>query len=176
MSSLECAKAEYNSYIRNGMMTQLTRVELGKNIEQAHMRNRQLIAKWCFEKGEKDKVIEKKTKDGKTFFVINDYQKLRNLFGKLLAEIQRIKSTGDFEAGKKIVETYAVKVDPELHKEVKTRYEKLKLAPYGGFINPVLKPVMESDKIIDVKVEYPDNYIEQMMHYSKKYSFLPTYN
>lgn len=176
MPSLEYAKAEYNSYIRNGMMTQLTRVELGKNIEQAHMRNRQLIAKWCYEKGEKDKIIEKKTRDGKTFFVVNDYQKLRNLFGELLKEIQRIKSTGDYEAGKKMVEAYAVKVDPEIHKEVKARYEKLKLAPYGGFMNPVLKPVMEGDKIVDVKVEYPDNYEKQMMEYSKNFSFLPTYN
>ncbi|MBI5217643.1 MAG: dihydrofolate reductase [Bacteroidia bacterium] len=176
MPNLNVAKAEYNNYVRNGMMTQLTRVEPGKDIQQAHMRNRQLIAKWCYEKGEKEKVIEKKVKEGKTFYVVNDYNKLRVLFGDLLKEAQRIKSEGDFETGKNLVESYAVKVDPELHKEVKTRYEKLKLAPYGGFINPVFKPVMQGDKIVDVKIEYPNNFMEQMLYYSKEYSFLPTYN
>lgn len=175
MPSFDAAKAEYNSYIRNGLMTQLVRIDLGKNIEESHMRNRQLIAKWCFEKGQKEKVIEKKVKDAKTYFVINDYIKLRALFAELLREIQRLKSEGDLIAGKNLVENYAVKVDAELHKKVKTRYEKLKLAPYGGFINPVFKPVMQGDKIIDVKVEYPDNFSEQMLYYSKKYSFLPTY-
>ncbi len=174
--SLDVAYAEYSNYIRNGIMTQLTRIELGKDIEQAHMRNRAIIANWCYEKGKADNVIEKKMRDGKTFFVINDYAKLRELFGTLLKEVQRIKSTGDFEAGKALVEAYGVKINQDLHKEVLERYAKLKLAPYGGFINPRLVPVMEGDKIIDVKVEYPDNYVDQMLQYSKEYSFLPTLN
>lgn len=173
MPSLEVAKAEYSSYIRNGIMTQLTRIQPGKNIEQAHMRNRQLIAKWAFELGSKENVIEKLTKEGKTYFKINDYQKLRKIFGIMLAEIQRIKSEGDYKAGMNLIETYAVKVDSELHKEVLERYKKLNLAPYGGFINPVLKPVEKDGKIIEIKVEYPDNYTDQMMYYSKNYSFLP---
>lgn len=176
MPSIEVGVAEYNSYIRNGMMTQLTRIEFGKDIEQAHMRNRQLIARWCYEKGKEQNVIERKTRDGKTFFVVNDHNKLRELFGTLLREIQRIKSTGDFEAGKNLVETYAVKIEPELHREVLDRYAKLKLAPYAGFLNPKLIPVFEGDSIVDVKVEYPSNYIEQMDEYSTKYSFLPTIN
>ncbi len=176
MPSIEVGVAEYNSYIRNGMMTQLTRIEFGKDIEQAHMRNRQLIAKWCYEKGKNENVIERKTRDGKTFFVVNDHNKLRELFGTLLKEIQRIKSTGDFEAGKNLVETYAVKIEPELHREVLDRYAKLKLAPYAGFLNPKLVPVFKGDSIVDVKVEYPSNYIEQMNEYSTKYSFLPTLN
>ncbi len=176
MPTLDVAKAEYNNYMRNGLMTQLTRIELGKDIEQAHMRNRQLIASWCYEHGKEQNVIEKKTRDGKTFFVINDYDKLRELVGQLLKEVQRIKSTGDFEAGKELVEKYAVKINQDLHKEVLDRYAKLNLAPYGGFINPKLVPVYEGDKVIDVKVEYPDNYTNQMLRYSKEYSFLPTYN
>lgn len=174
--SLDAAKAEYNNYIRNGIMTQLCRIEFGKNIEQAHMRNRQLIASWCFEKGQKDKVIEKIVKDGKTYFVINDYNKLRTLFGELLKEVQRIKSEGDYEAGKKLVEDYAVKVDTILHKEVLERYKKLNIAPYSGFVNPVLKPIEKDGKIIDVKVEYPDNYNQQMLDYSKNYGLLPVIN
>ena len=176
MPNLDVAKTEYNSYIRNGLMTQLTRVELGKDIQQAHMRNRQLIARWCYEKGKNDKVIEKKNKNGKTFFIINDYTKLRELFAELLAEVQRIKSEGDYQAGKALVENYAVKVNAELHKEVLARYKKLDLAPYGGFVNPVFVPVMENEKIVDIKVEYPKDYAEQMMKYSKEHSFLPTYN
>ncbi|MEI8204534.1 MAG: dihydrofolate reductase, partial [Bacteroidota bacterium] len=176
LPNLDAAKAEYNSYIRNGLMTQLVRIELGKNIEESHMRNRQLIAKWCYEKGKAENVIEMKVKNNKSYVVINDYEKLRKLFGQLLAEMQRIKSEGDFAAGKKIVEDYAVKVDPVLHKEVKTRYEKLKLTPYGGFINPVLKPVMKDGKITDVKIEYPEDYSAQMLYYSKNYSFLPIKN
>lgn len=172
----DVAKVQYSNYIRNGLMTQLTRVELGKNIEQAHMRNRQLIAKWCYEHGKADKVIEKKVRDGKTFFVVNDFDKLRSLFGTLLKEIQRIKSTGDFEAGKELVETYAVKVDYDLHKEVLDRYHNLNLAPYGGFINPDLVPIIENDSVVDVKVVYPDSYVDQMLHYSEKYSFLPLMN
>jgi len=140
------------------------------------MRNRQLIAKWCFEKGQKDSVIVKKVKEGKTYIVITDYKKLRALFGELLKEIQRIKSEGDYAACKKLIETYAIKVDPILHKEVLARYKKLNLAPYGGFMNPIYKPVMDGSKIIDIIIEYPDNYMEQMLNYSKNYSFLPTYN
>ncbi|HOZ16032.1 MAG TPA: dihydrofolate reductase [Tenuifilaceae bacterium] len=176
MPTLDVAKAEYNNYIRNGLMTQLTRIEFGKTIEQAHMRNRQLIASWCYENGKAENVIEKKTRDGKTYFVINDYAKLRNLFGTLLKEIQRIKSTGDYEAGKKMVETYAVQINPELHREVLDRFNKLKLAPYGGFMNPQLVPVMEGDKIVDIKVEYPENYVQQMLDYSNNYGFLPLIN
>jgi len=172
----EAAMAEYDGYIRNGLMTQLTRIQPGKDIEQAHMRNRQLISRWCYENGLEENVIEKISKDGKTYFKITDYDKLNTLFGKLLAEVQRIKSEGDYEAGKKLVEDYAVKVDPVLHTEVLERYAKLNLAPYGGFINPVLLPVFEGNNITDIKVEYPDDYAEQMMKYSKDYSFLPTYN
>jgi dipeptidyl-peptidase-3 len=176
IESADVAKAEYSAYIRNGLMTQLTRIEPGKNIEQAHMRNRQLIARWCYEKGMKDNVIEKKVKDGKTFFVVNNYNRLRELFGELLAEIQRIKSTGDYEAARQLVENYGVKVDPELHREVLDRYSKLNLAPYGGFMNPVFEPVYKDGKLIDILVSYPEDYVEQMMYYSKNYSFLPAYN
>jgi dipeptidyl-peptidase-3 len=172
MPNLDVAKAEYNGYIRNGLMTQLTRIELGKNIEQAHMRNRQLISRWCYEKGLDDKVIEEVTKNEKTYYIINDYNKLRDLFGVLLAEVQRIKSEGDYESGKALVETYGVTIDPDLHKEVKERYKKLNLAPYGGFVNPVLKPQVENDEIIDITVDYTEGYAAQMLRYSKDYSFL----
>ncbi len=173
----EAYKAAYDDYIRNGIMTQLTRIEPGKNIEQSHMRNRQLISKWTFEKGAADKVIEKKVKDGKTYFVINDYAKLRNLFGQLLAEIQRIKSEGDFNGAKNLVENYAVKVDAELHKEVLARYKKLNIAPYSGFLNPVYKPVTnDSGEIVEVKLDFSEGYIDQMLRYSKENSFLPSYN
>ena len=172
----EAAMSEYDGYIRNGLMTQLTRIEPGKDIEQAHMRNRQLISKWCYEKGLEDNVIEKISRDGKTYYRINDYDKLNVLFGELLAEVQRIKSEGDYEAGKNLVETYAVKVDPELHKEVLERYAKLNLAPYGGFINPELVPVFDGENIVDIRINYPDDYSEQMMKYSSEFSFLPTYN
>ena len=174
--SFDVAKAEYNKYIRNGFMTQLTRIKPGNNIEQAHMRNRQLIAKWSYELGKADNVIEVLKRENKTFVKINDYQKLRSLFGTMLAEIQRIKSEGDFEAGKALVEKYAVKVDQELHAEILERYAKLNIAPYGGFVNPVLKPVMEGDKIVDVTVDYTEDYTQQMMRLAKEYSFLPNYN
>ncbi len=174
--NLDLARAEYVTYIRNGLMTQLKRIEPGKNIEQAHMRNRQLIASWCFEKGMADKVIEKVVKDGKTYFTVNDFNKLRDLFGQLLKEVQRIKSEGDYEAGKKLVETYGVVVDQELHKEVLERYKKLQLAPYAGFVNPEFELVTEGDKLIDVKVKYIDNYANQMIGYSKHYSVLPSTN
>ncbi|RMG82984.1 MAG: dihydrofolate reductase [Bacteroidetes bacterium] len=176
MPSLEVGKAAYDDYIVNGLMRQLVRLKPGEQLEEAHMRNRQMVAKWVYEKGKADNVIEKKTKDGKTYFVINNYEKLRTLFGELLREIQRIKSEGDYQAGKYLVETYGVKVDPELHKEVLARWEKLNIAPYGGFINPVLKPVMENGRIVDVKIEYPEVFSEQMLYYAKKYSLLPNYN
>jgi Peptidase family M49. len=170
-------KAEYYSYIMNGLMTQLTRIQPGKDIEEAHMRNRQLIASWAFERGKADKVIEMVTRDGETFVVVNDYEKLRTLFGQLLAEIQRIKSTGDFEGGKTLVETYGVKVAPTLHAEVLARYKKLNLAPYRGFVNPVYTLVKNAQgEITDVKVSYNENYIDQHLRYSKEYSNLPTYN
>ena len=170
-------KAEYYSFMMNGLMTQLVRIELGNNVEEAHMRNRQLIAKWVFEKGAADKVVELVKKDGKTYVKVNDYEKLRNLFGQLLSEIQRIKSEGDFEAARQLVENYAVKVDPELHKEVLARYEKLNLAPYKGFVNPVY--VAETDaegNITDVKISYGEGYAEQMLRYSKDYANLPYIN
>ena len=173
----EAYKAEYYKYIMNGLMSQLVRIELGKNVEEAHMRNRQLIAKWAFEQGKADNVIELKKKEGKTYVVVNDYAKLRELFGKLLAEVQRIKSEGDFAAGKKLVEDYAVKVDPELHAEVLKRYAALNLAPYKGFVNPVMKLVKnEKGEVTDVTLDYTEGYTEQMMRYGKEYSFLPTYN
>ena len=168
--SIEVGYTEYNSYIRGGLMTQLVRVELGKNIEESHMRNRQLIAKWVFEKGSPTQILERKVKDGKTFFIVNDHQKLRELFGDLLAEVQRIKSEGDFEAGKNLVENYGVKVDYDLHKEVLDRWEKLNIAPYSGFINPQLKPIISHGEIADVIIEYPEDFSEQMLHYAENYS------
>ena len=173
----EAYKAEYYKFVMNGLMSQLVRIELGKNVEEAHMRNRQLIAKWAFEQGKADNVIELKKKEGKTYVVVNDYAKLRELFGKLLAEVQRIKSEGDFAAGKKLVEDYAVKVDPELHAEVLKRYAALNLAPYKGFVNPVMKLVKnEKGEVTDVTLDYTEGYTQQMMRYGKEYSFLPTYN
>ena len=177
LPTADAYKSEYYKYMMNGLMTQLTRIVPGKNIEEAHMRNRQLIAAWVLEKGAQDKVVEFKKKNGKTFVVINDYNKMRTLLGELLAEIQRIKSPGDYEAGKNLVETYAVKVNPDLHKEVLARYEKLNIAPYKGFINPVYNPVKDSNgNITDVKISYDEGYSEQMLRYSKDYSPLPTYN
>ena len=170
-------KAEYYDFMMNGLMTQLVRIEPGNNVEEAHMRNRQLIAKWAFEKGEADKVVEMVKKDGKTYVKVNDYEKLRELFGQLLGEIQRIKSEGDFEAARIMVETYAVKVDPELHKEVLARYEKLNLAPYKGFVNPVYTPEFDKEgNVIDVKISYTEGYAEQMLRYSKEYETLPYRN
>jgi len=170
--NLEGAKADYDRGIRNGLMTQLTRIEPGKTIEQAHMRSRALVSHWVYEKGMPENVISKEVKDGKTFFVINDYQKLRALYGQLLAEVQRITSEGDYEAARDLVETYGVQVDPEIHAEVLERYSKLNLAPYGGFINPVYTPVIEDGKIVDVTVDYPMDYVEQMLRYGKEYSVL----
>lgn len=176
MPSLDYGKAAYDEYITKGIMVQLSRLKLGDNIEEAHMRNRQMIAQWAFEKGKKDNVIEKKVENGKTYFVINDYQKLRVLFGELLQEIQRIKSQGNYKAGKKLIETYGVKVDLALHQEVLDRYSKLNLAPYQGFIQPKLTPVLKDGKMIDVKIEYPKDFVGQMMEYGRTYNYLPVIN
>ena len=173
----EAYKSEYYKYIMNGLMTQLVRIELGKNVEEAHMRNRQLIAKWAYEKGKEANVIELKKRDGKTYVVVNDYPRLRELFGTLLAEIQRIKSEGDYAAGKNLVEGYGVKVDPELHAEVLERYAKLNLAPYKGFVNPVMREVKNSNgEVTDIVLDYTEGYTDQMLRYGRDYSFLPTYN
>ena len=175
--SLEVGKAEYDSYIMNGLLMQLKRIEPGAVIEESHMRNRQMNAGWAYEKGKEDNVIERIEKDGKTYFVVNDYEKLRSLFGELLMEIQKIKSEGDFEAGKNLVETYGVQVDEPLHLQVLERMKKLNAAAYGGFINPVLVPVEnENGEIIDVVVEYPADFTTQMLYYAKNYSFLPDDN
>ncbi len=177
MPSLDVGKAEYNQYIRNGLMTQLTRVELGNKIEQAHMRNRQLIARWCYEHGKNDNVIEKRVRNDKIYYVITDHAKLRELFGQLLKEIQRIKSTGDYLGAQQLIEEYAVNIDFDLHKEVLDRFGKLNIAPYGGFVNPVYTPIYDNnDNLIDIKVEYTQGYTDQMLEYSTKYSFLPMYN
>ena len=172
MPSTEVGMAEYDSYIRNGMMLQLRRIEAGESIEEAHMRNRQLVASWAYEKGMEENVIEKVVEDGKTFFEVRDYEKLRVIFGELLKEIQRVKSEGDYEAGQALVENYGVKVDKDLHEEVLARAEKLNSAPYGGFVNPRLVPVMEGDKISDIKVEYPEVFLDQMLEYGENYGFL----
>jgi dipeptidyl-peptidase III len=177
MPSLEVGKAEYDNYIANGLMIQLARLKPGEEIEEAHMRNRQMIAKWAYEKGQKENVIEKKkSPEGKTYFVINDYNKLRTLFGELLKEVQRVKSEGDYEAGKNLIENYGVKVDLELHKEVLERYNKVGIAPYAGFIQPKLVPVMKDGKINDVKVEYPSDFVQQMLEFGKKNALLPAVN
>jgi dipeptidyl-peptidase-3 len=172
MPDPEAYKAEYDSYIRNGLMVQFNRVELGRPNTEAHMQNRKLVAEWCYEKGAADNVIEKKVRDGKTYFVVNDYVKLRSLFAELLAEIQRIKSEGDYAAGKNLIETYAVHIDPALHKEVKERYDALGLKPYGGFINPDIRPVEKGGKVVDYEVVYTDDYLGQMLEYGRKYGTL----
>lgn len=173
----EAYKAEYYTYMMNGLMTQLVRIEPGNNVEEAHMRNRQLIARWAYEQGAADKVVELVRKAGKTYVKINDYEALRRLFGRLLGEIQRIKSEGDFEAARRLVETYAVKVDRTLHAEVLERYAKLHLAPYKGFVNPVYTPEWDADgRLTDVKVSYSEGYAEQMLRYSRDYSTLPCLN
>ena len=174
--SLDVAYAEYARYIMNGMMTQLARIEPGKNVEEAHMRNRKLIAEWCYEQGKADNVIEWVEQDGKTYVVVNDYTKLRELLGRMLREVQRIKSEGDFEAGKTLVEKYAVTVDPKLHAEVLTRYKALDIEPYSGFVNPQYELVEKNGKVVDVKVSYPNDYVKQMLEYSRDYSFLPNLN
>lgn len=176
MPSLEVGKAEYDNYIMNGLITQLTRLNIGENLEEAHMRNRQLNAKWAYEMGKKDNVIEFVKREGKTYVKINDYNKLRSLFGQLLKEIQRIKSEGDYKAATALVETYGVKVDQELLKEVKARFNKLNVAPYKGFIQPKLIPTMNGDKVIDVVVEYPNDFLKNQLDLGKRYGFLPIMN
>jgi len=176
MDDLDVGRHAYDDYIKNGMMLQLRRLKPGEVIEEDHMRNRQLVAAWAFEKGQPDNVISKVERDGKTYFEINDYQKLRELFGDLLREIQRIKSEGDFEAGQALVEDYGVQVDPEIHQEMLDRSAKFNSAPYGGFINPRLVPVEENGEITDIKVEYPADFAEQMLRYADEYSTLPDYN
>ena len=174
--SLDVAWAGYAKYIMNGMMTQLARIEPGKNVEEAHMRNRKLIAEWCYERGKADNVIEWVVEDGKRYVVVNDFVKLRALFGEMLHEIQRIKSEGDYEAGRELVERYAVAVDPELHAQVRERYYALGIEPYGGFLNPEYELVERDGKVVNVKIVYPTDYAAQMMGYSKNYSFLPLKN
>lgn len=172
MPNAEAYKPAYSNYIRNGLFVQFTRVELGKQNTEAHMQNRKLIAEWCYEKGAARGIIEKKMHDGKTYFVVNDYEALRGLFAELLAEIQRIKSEGDYAAGKNLVETYAVNIDPQLHKEVLERYAALNLKPYGGFVNPDIVPVEKDGKVVDYKIVYVDNYLQQQLDYGKKYRTL----
>ncbi|MBO5750456.1 MAG: dihydrofolate reductase, partial [Bacteroidaceae bacterium] len=170
-------KAQYYSYIQNGLLTQIVRINLGNDIEEAHMRNRAIIARWAYEHGKADNVIELVKRDGKTFVKVNDYEKLRGLFGELLAEVQRIKSTGDLAAAQALVENYGVKIDPALHKEILDRYAHLDLAPYKGFINPVYTAVKdENGNIIDVKIDYTEGYAEQMLRYSSDYRTLPHVN
>ena len=175
--TLDVAWSQYSDYIMNGYMTQLSRIELGKDVEESHMRNRKLIAEWCYEKGKAENVIELVKKDGKTYIVVNDFVKLRKLFGELLCEVQRIKSEGDYEACKALVEGYAVKINPELHKEVIERNAALNIEPYGGFVNPEYELVTDAEgKVVDVKLTYPANYVEQHLYYAKEYSFLPSIN
>lgn len=169
----EAFKAEYYKYMMNGLLTQLVRIEEGKEVEEAHMRNRQLIARWVFEQGATDKVVELKKREGKTFVVINDYQQLRALFGKLLAKVQRIKSEGDYEAGRSLVENYGVKIDPVLHHEIRERYVRLHLSPYKGFVNPIMREVKDdSGHVTDITLDYTEGYAEQMLRYSRDYSYL----
>ena len=176
-SAKDMGRTSYDGYIRNGLMTQLIRIKLGDDVEQSHMRNRQMVSKWVYENGLKDNVIEKVVEDEKTYFVINDYNKLRELFGELLREIQRIKSEGDYEAGKNLIENYGVKIDQDIHQEVLARNEKFTSAPYSGFINPELIPVYnDSNEIIDIRVVQPESFADQMIDYAKKYTTLPNYN
>ncbi len=168
----EAYKAAYSNYIRNGLLVQFSRVELGKKNTEAHMQNRKLIAQWCYEKGASRNVIEKKKRDGKTYFVVNDFEALRGLFAQLLAEIQRIKSEGDYAAGKNLVETYAVNIDPEIHKEVLERYAALQLKPYGGFVNPDIVPVVKDGKVVDYELVYAEDFLSQQLEYGKKYRTL----
>ena len=175
--SLDVAWSQYSDYIMNGYMTQLSCIELGKDVEESHMRNRKLIAEWCYEKGKAENVIELVKENGKTYVVVNDFVKLRKLFGELLCEVQRIKSEGDYEACKALVEGYAVKINPELHKEVIERNKALNIEPYGGFVNPEYELVTDAEgKVVDVKISYPANYVEQHLCYGKEYSFLPSLN
>jgi dipeptidyl-peptidase-3 len=172
----EVGMAEYDNYMMNGLMTQLTRLKPGEQLEEAHMRNRQTNARWAYEKGKADNVVELVKRTGKTYVQVNDYNKLRNLFGELLREIQRIKSEGDYNAGRDLVENYGVKVDPQLHNEVLQRYATLNIKPYRGFIQPKLTPVVKAGQIADLKVEYPKSFYQQMVEYGQKYGLLPVKN
>ena len=175
--NLEAYKSQYYTYMMNGLLTQLVRIKPGNNIEEAHMRNRAIIARWAYEHGKADRVVELVKKNKKTFVRINDYAALRTLFGKLLAEVQRIKSEGDYEAARALVENYGVKVDPTLHKEILARYEKLHLSPYKGFINPVYTAVRDAaGNITDVRLDYTEPYDQQMLRYSRDYNTLPDVN
>jgi len=177
LPNADAYKAEYYRFMMNGLMTQLARIEPGKSIEESHMRNRQLIARWAYEKGQADNIVEIREKEGKHYVLINDYGKLRLLFGELLSEIQRVKSEGDYNSAKSLVENYAVKVDPTLHNEVLQRYSALNLAPYRGFVNPVMTPVTDATgNVTDIRVNYTEGYTEQMLRYSKQYSSLSSYN
>jgi len=176
MPTLDTGKACYDAFVTNGLLQQLNRIKPGDNLQQAHMRNRQLVANWALEKGAADKVIQRIDRDGKTYFRINDYDKLRGIFGQLLREIQRIKSEGDFASAQALVENYGVKVDQNLLAQVHARYKTLNLAPYYGFIQPRLVTVMKNGEIADVVVQYPDNFIEQMLEYGRNYGFLPVKN
>lgn len=177
MESLEVGKAEYDGYLRNGMLTQLQRLELGADIEEAHMRNRAWVSHWCFEQGQADGVVKKVVRDGKTYIDIQDYEALRGLFGQLLREVQRIKSQGDYDAAKALVEGYGVKVDPEVHQEILDRVAVLGVAPYGGFINPEMAATRDADgNITSVEVTYPDDFTGQMLRYSEAFNFLPDVN
>ncbi len=173
LTDLDAAKVHYNTYIRNGLLTQITRIKLGDKVEQAHMRNRQLICKWVYERGE-NKVVEKMVKEGKTYFVVNDYEKLHELFGELLTEIQRIKSTGDYKAAMEIVETYGVQIDYDLHKEALERYEKLQVPPFSGFLNPKMVLKIEGEEVVDVVLDYETDYSEQMLDYSMNFNYIET--
>ena len=168
VSSPEVARCEYNSYIRNGLLTQLTRIKPGNSLEESHMRNRQLIAAWVYEQGKERNVIERVVQENKTYFVIRDYEALRILFGRLLAEVQRIKSEGDYTKARDLVENYGVRIDMELHREVLDRYEKLHIPPYAGFINPEYTLVEEGGKVTDVKIGYPGDFLEQMLAYGRE--------
>jgi dipeptidyl-peptidase-3 len=174
--TVEVGKAEYDSYMMNGLMTQLTRLKPGEQLEEAHMRNRSTIAHWAYEKGKADKVVEFVKRNGKTYVQVNDYDKLRNLFGQLLKEIQRIKSEGDYNAGRDLIENYGVKVDPQLHNEVLQRYATLNIKPYRGFVQPKLLPVIKGGQITDVKLEYPKSFYQQMIEYGQQYALLPVKN
>lgn len=174
--SYEVGRAAYDAFVRGALLIQLARVEPGAQLEEAHMRNRQLIASWALKEGSDAGVIERIERGGKTYFEIRDYVRLRKLFGRLLAEIQRIKSEGDFESARDLVESYGVRVDPDLHREVLERYRALNVAPYAGFIQPELTPVLRDDEIVDVRIEYPTDFAAQQLRYSARYSFLPTYN
>ncbi len=176
MKSLEVGRSAYDGYLRNGLLVQLARIEPGKDIVQSHMRNRQMVCAWALDKGKADKVIERVEKDGKIFFVIRDYDKLRTLWGELLKEVQRIKSQGDFKAGKKLIEDYGVKVDQTVHKNVLERYGKLSAKPFSAFIQPRLVPVKKAGQIIDIAIEYPEDFLKQQLEYGDQYAFLPTFN